>query len=453
MFGIEFFFLFLWPFLALVTVGSPSFGFIYFLIVVFTALRAYLNSAIVLEEVGNFDLVDGEKDSREKWFNQSRLATITHDVSRSRAKGMWTSILGFFLFCFVFLFLVAVAQQGDTTSDFKFTYMPDFYYEQQEDLQYPTCSIGKGLVGVGGSQTDISDFVYVAALAYRDPTITQDELDQWFGEDVAFDNEDLVQAYRTANNVQSAVSFKLITFPNVGNLALLAIRGTANAWDALSDAQLWSAAMVFQGLRFFLPMSELWTPMMHRLNNIISWAASETINKVAFYRETTAFAKHLLEMKEAGTFANVQITGHSLGGGLSIITGAQTGIPAVAVSGPNAMISRDTFDPPVTIDALNSKTFNIIPDRDFVPRFDDTAALFQKVRCTTEPSDFAGCHDGRRTLCEILYTCGTGDRPALCDCTCEFGYPEPKAKDGVTSTFEEICKDVQTCVDSGYFEN
>jgi hypothetical protein len=50
----------------------------------------------------------------------------------------------------------------------------------------------------------------------------------------------------------------------------------------------------------------------------------------------------------------------SLGGGLAMITGAQAGIPAVGVSGPNALISGRSFDPPVTPEQMNQFTFNIV---------------------------------------------------------------------------------------------
>ena len=57
---------------------------------------------------------------------------------------------------------------------------------------------------------------------------------------------------------------------------------------------------------------------------------------------TTPFAE---ELKEDESFLNVQVTGHSLGGGLAMITGSQAGIPAVgkfidgscAVSGCHAI--------------------------------------------------------------------------------------------------------------------
>jgi lipase ATG15 len=275
----------------------------------------------------------------------------------------------------------------------------------------------------------------------RDPNITQNELDQWFynsagnGTSGAVDQQDYVDAYRTSNNITSAVSFKLIDFP-AENLSLVAVRGTTNAWDALTDAQLWSPAGLFQALRLLLPIGEIWTPILDSMVKIVSWLESATIDRVAFYKETTNFVNYL---KNEGVNPHVQITGHSLGGGLAIITGAQTGIAAVALSGPNAKISRDTFSPPLTLEALDTWVFNIIPDRDIVPRFDDVARLFQKIRCIAPINDFAGCHDGRRSLCEILHTCGTGIRPALCDCTTEFGYPEPTPKAGVTKTFKEEC--------------
>ncbi len=49
----------------------------------------------------------------------------------------------------------------------------------------------------------------------------------------------------------------------------------------------------------------------------------------------------------------------ALGGGIAMITGAQTEIPAIALSGPNTMISRKTYFPQITPEALDKYTFNI----------------------------------------------------------------------------------------------
>lgn len=108
--------------------------------------------------------------------------------------------------------------------------------------------------------------------------------------------------------------------------------------------------------------------------NFVSSLESESISRVAFYRETTAFVNYL---KEETEYTTVHVTGHSLGGGLALITGAQTNSSAVGLSAPNALLSRDTFDPPITKYQLDTLTFNIVPVRDAISMFDDLANLFQ----------------------------------------------------------------------------
>jgi len=163
---------------------------------------------------------------------------------------------------------------------------------------------------------------------------------------------------------------------------------------------------------------------------------SSAVGDVSFYRIITPFVE---ELKESGKFDHVQVTGHSLGGGLSIITGAQAKVPAVAISGPNARISGLSFDPPVRPESLDRYTFNIIPDRDLVPRFDDVANNFQNIRCNADFNDFIGCHDFTRALCEIAYTCGSANRPVVCACHQKYDYPMPSPLPGTTRTIDDAC--------------
>jgi lipase ATG15 len=137
------------------------------------------------------------------------------------------------------------------------------------------------------------------------------------------------------------------------------VRGTTNAWDALTDAQLWSGAILMQILRFFLPAGEVWTPIIDRLIYVLSYLQSASIDEVSFYRDTTSFVKYL--QNRSSEYPGLAITGHSLGGGLAMISGAQTGTPAVAMSGPNAMLSKRSFIPEISKEDLDSKTFNVIP--------------------------------------------------------------------------------------------
>lgn len=121
-----------------------------------------------------------------------------------------------------------------------------------------------------------------------------------------------------------------------------------------------------------------------------------------------------------------------------MITGAQTATPAIALSGPNTIITRATLDPPVTVENLNTYTFNIVPDRDVVPMIDDKAKNYQRISCKAASNNFVDCHTSLRSLCDILYTCGSGPRPVLCDCALFYGYPEPEPTGD--RTFAEACK-------------
>lgn len=299
--------------------------------------------------------------------------------------------------------------------------------------------------------------------------MTQPQLDGWFNGS-AVDNNDVVDFFKTnITATQSQASFKLVSFPENGNFSYVLIRGTTNPWDALTDAELWSAALLFQVHRMVLPIGEIWTPIIDRLIKLLTSVQPETIRQISFYIDTTAFVNYLKE-QVPDTYLGLAVTGHSLGGGLSsklsaspllcgrmkqqhvtpthscsffplapVITGAQTGIPAVALSGPNSMLSKRSYSPPVNGEDLDRLTFNIIPARDVVPMIDDRAQNFQQIRCEAGITDIVGCHGSVRSLCELIYSCGTGPRPTICECVYEYGYPEPTPKEGTNITFAEAC--------------
>jgi hypothetical protein len=458
MFSLEVTFFFVWPLVSLLVVENYPLAGLFLIVAGITGVRYYVNAAIVLEETGHMDLVDGQTE-HELWKNQSRLNEIVGNITRGRSRGAWMSILGGFGFIFVALFAGAVGtetekdaetlQTGDTAETTSYNFLPDFAYQQADSLRYPTCE----LTNAKGESplNSMADFAFLAGLAYSNEASTQDSLDGWFGPSgmQATDREDVVEEWRNVNKIESSVSFKLVTFPDpdAGDFAYVLIRGTQNNWDMLTDVQLWGAAALMQALRALLPLGEMWTPIMAQLIQLINTIESTSIERVSFYKTTTKFVNYL---KNETDYRGVGITGHSLGGGLAIISGAQTATPAVALSGPNTMLTRRSLDPPISSEALDSQTFNIIPERDVVPMLDDVAQDFQRIRCNTGANDVIGCHDSTRSLCEIIYSCGTQGRPALCECVGVtvgdepgFGYPEPEPilnADGTqTRTFAEAC--------------
>lgn len=124
-------------------------------------------------------------------------------------------------------------------------------------------------------------------------------------------------------------------------------------------------------------------------------------------------------------FHTLRVTGASLGGGLAIITGAQTRANAIAISGLNGRLSRRTFDPQVSEEDLDTRVFNVIPDRDIIAVVGDRSRLFQEIQCRAPLNSLFGCHSMWRTACELSFVCGTENRPVMCQCVEKFGYEEP----------------------------
>lgn len=82
---------------------------------------------------------------------------------------------------------------------------------------------------------------------------------------------------------------------------------------------------------------------------------------------------------------------------------------------------------------------------------DDKAQNFQVIRCQAGFTDVVGCHNSVRSLCEIMYTCGSQNRPIPCVCVTVFGYPEPQRKGFVNVTFEEACNEAEQLLSEDLF--
>jgi lipase ATG15 len=277
------------------------------------------------------------------WTSQSRLDEIVGNVSRGRSKKVWNIILGGFGLIYLALFAGAIGSGQEDASqgfDVPFTYVSAnlFQYEQVVDsLRYPSCTLTSDL-GDSPIRT-MADYAYLAGHAYRGTETSQEELDQYFVGLNVTDRQDWVQIIRN-ETIDSTVSFKVVTAPGLkgnGDYAYLIIRGTVTPWDAMTDAQLWSPAALFQFLRIMLPFGKIWTPVIPYMISAITALESETIDQISFYKDTVQFVNFV---KENFPVVGQVVTGHSLGGGLSIITGAITKTPAVALSGPNTMLVR-----------------------------------------------------------------------------------------------------------------
>ena len=463
-------FFYVWPLSHLIRVGNPP-GAIFFAILgLFHGSFYYLDASVHLRGAGNFSDVGNKSgarvrhggilgvESKKEWRKKSRLSQIVQ-MGHDKSKRFWTGVFIGLVAFFVLTVLAAFAttsnsSNSDVAGGFKnpndqFVLVEGFEYEPHPNLPYPTCTLNMGLDISYGEASDnslvqateatLTDYAFMANIAYVRSGGAQYLLNQWLGVGVAKENVQTVADFKAARGLtNSVVSYKMITFANAPEFAIVSIRGTNNLFDLMADAQLWLGASLFQLLRAILPMGGLWTPILNNMVWMVSVLETESIKRVAFYTETSEFVEYL---KESGNFTTIHVTGHSLGGGLALITGAQTNTTAVGLSAPNALLSRDSFNPPISEETLDTYTFNIIPARDVIPMLDDTAELFQQIECRAPANEFYDCHTSSRSLCDLAYYCGSGsDRPVLCGCP-DMGYPEPTpiAGSGSSETFAEAC--------------
>lgn len=323
--------------------------------------------------------------------------------------------------------------------------LDDFYYPPQNNtLAYPTCKLTKGFEFPGQVASDLGDYAFLSVISYETSDVNKYILDKWFGgSEIVVDEEKYVTQYRKdSNTAANPVYFKLFSLPSVPGYAVMSIRGSETPFDWLVNMQLWSASGLAQVVKWLTPFGWVWEPILPDLIKLVNMIESKSIGDASYYKVTTQFVNDVMAGygKEFGKqFSTVQVTGASLGGGLAIITGAQTNAFAIAISGPGATLSRKSFDPPVELEKLNTQTFNFIPARDYVARVGGRASLFQNAQCTAPKNDLFGCHFLWRSVCEITYSCGSSSRPVPCICVDAFGYPPP-VQNG-TRSFTDACKE------------
>jgi lipase ATG15 len=422
------------PLGALFHSGNYQVGILFIFVSIITFVRRYCNSTIAVQEYGTLDgiEIDNRNTDRsaaakdEEWREKHRLGFILSQISSSSKNEFWLYVYLFFIIAVCGLFMVALfrgTSEGDENQ--KFTYTDKFYYPGSDTLEYTSCQLGGEIHPPDGTNASLADFAFLSKAAYWTDDEAEFATKAWFG-----NPKNTVEKTTTATfkeeyekaNGSSPVEYKFFGFPDAfdGNgVGVVSIRGTTgNGFDALSDANLWSAAALAQWIRAIMPLGSFFTPVLQYLVEIVSYIESDHLAEIAYYRQTSAFVKHVDNQGSDSVrkYEHIMITGHSLGGGLAMISGAQQKVPAVALSGPNALISRRTFRPSISKSDLEKYTFNIVPDRDIVPRLDDLSQNYQRINCRTSLNNPIECHFAMRSLCEILLSCGSIGRHIPCEC-------------------------------------
>lgn len=401
--------------------------------------------------VGN--LTDSEKE--KKLYQHARMSEVLGKVTRARSVPRW--IIVFFLFGLYFLILVF---QGAGDADVEKTtpqggrppklLLDDFYYPPQPDLPYPFCKLTKDFEVAGQGFAYLFDYSFLGTMTYETPNMTQHLLNEWFGPGVVVDNSEFVRKWRIeSGTVQNPVFFKLYTTPGAPGMGVVAIRGSQIPTDSLLNMQLWLSSILTQFVRAVLPLGWVWNSIYPDLVAAVNSVQSDQLKQFAYYQVTTQFANDLLKNNytdDGLSFDKLRFAGVSLGGGLAMISAAQSNTTAVALSGVNSVLPRMSLDPPLSLHAINTQTFNVIPDRDLVANIGDAGRLNGRIKCRAPMSSLSGCHSMWRTLCELLYSCGSAPRKPLCRCALNYGYPEP-IQNG-TRTFADACAEEEAKINN-----
>ncbi len=153
------------------------------------------------------------------------------------------------------------------------------------------------------------------------------------------------------------------TASHISNTGTLHTRLSLQEW--LADLQLWAGVSLIQLFQLLLPAGELFNPILDEILQGMNFVQSKQFKEIQLNSQATGFVNYIRD--ELGFEGQLSITGSSLGGGVSLITGAQTKIPAISFGGPGAIFTRKSFDPVLDVDTINSLLFNVITDRDYVP--------------------------------------------------------------------------------------
>lgn len=86
----------------------------------------------------------------------------------------------------------------------------------------------------------------------------------------------------------------------------------------MTNAQLWAAVAMTQVFQFFLPAGEIFNPILDGILKAMVWVESDMLIDIALYSQTTQLVEYIRSRPEFD--GPVRIAGHSLGGGISLIT-------------------------------------------------------------------------------------------------------------------------------------
>ena len=147
-FFIIFVFFFVLPLITLFFSENYPLGFLFIPTSIITGIRYFFNSASCAREIGSLDGI--EKNNKggpeEDWREKHRLSNIISQISSGPRNLFWIQTFAVFIAVFCMITVVGIATGTNDGDDFNLPMASgqDFYYPGSTNLEYATCTVGKG---------------------------------------------------------------------------------------------------------------------------------------------------------------------------------------------------------------------------------------------------------------------------------------------------------------------
>lgn len=274
--------------------------------------------------------------------------------------------------------------------------------------KYPVCDFRWGHMVPRSKRLTVLDLnVFAAASYYDDPEdIMSVVLNATEGTDIA--GGIFLEDVERYTEVGRWVVFNI---PQA-KTRVFSIRGTKYFNDAMADAHMWATIKILQVFNRILPILNLfptgWFQWYIAFVDLDEWLGNAQVWDAAL-----AAARDVHKRSLADGY-DVVVTGHSLGGGMAQIIGADVGVPTLTWSAVGVLYSLDRFR--ITQDEVIRNVVNIKPMRDVIPQIDIQPGFTQTIDCNS--GTIISCHSVRKSGCEIYKDCGDArgrDISANCD--------------------------------------
>jgi len=212
------------------------------------------------------------------------------------------------------------------------------------------------------------------------------------------------------------------------NLTVISVSGTdpTRIMDYVENMRMWTEPVALQILSTVFPTVRIWprdttAMVIGGIHGILK--SMDVADDRWHYRQILEYVRQIPQDR------NVVITGHSLGGGISLVIGALTGRLAVALQPPgvyHSLAKHEALQAPTAIAsvpvAVHKRSVSLVFEGDWIQNFDGHGGLVQTMNCDQSRSGKSvavGCHLLEGAICHLLWHCGDEARRFA---TCQHEY-------------------------------